>query len=317
MHNLFSYDALIITGPTGIGKTAFVDLLCKCLPRADIINADVGQMYQKISIGTAKPDTKSHQCPHHLFDILSLSEDYTVSQYRKDIAHLAKYVKSQGSIPIIVGGSGFYIKSLFYPPITRKSQKMHGEQKPPLSDMSTSNMYDLLYNIDPVRANMLDKNDRYRIERAIDIWFSTGVKPSDNKPQFTPLFKKCLLISLERERNVLYKMINERTCNMMQGGWIEEVERLTSSEKDFLRDKKLIGYDDIIHYMNHGKSYDYLVKTIQQKTRRYAKRQTTFVRHLMKHIHHDDIMDSVNIQSISLDTLSFSSCNDIQKLFYQ
>ncbi len=108
---------IVITGPTGVGKTDFVQQLCQKLPfPVEVINGDVGQFYKPLSIGTAKPAYESEPVPHHLFDIMEKPEDYTVALFRERVARLMSDIWSRSAVPLIVGGSSFYIQSLYFPP---------------------------------------------------------------------------------------------------------------------------------------------------------------------------------------------------------
>ena len=117
----------IVYGPTGVGKTSLVDDLAKEVS-LEIINGDVGQFYKPFTIGTAKPDWKNYQTPHHLFDIIDQPKSITVAEYRKLICQKVDEVSSRGNLPVIVGGSGFYLKSLFYPPIIVNSINKNSEK---------------------------------------------------------------------------------------------------------------------------------------------------------------------------------------------
>ncbi len=268
---------LVYTGPTGVGKTSLIDTVAESIP-SEIINIDMGQFYAPLSIGTAKPDWKGAAIPHHLFDVITEPRDFTVAQYRERIIALIHDVWGRGKIPVLVGGSGFYVRSLFYPPIPS------AEISDKYARISKEKLWDHLYEIDPDRADALEKQDIYRIERALDIWYSTGKMPSLFVPQFDP---PCsfYLTCVTRERQELYQRIDERTIQMMDEGWLDEVAQLKGTEWEaFLMRKKLIGYADIFEYLENQTDKENLIATIAQKTRNYAKRQMTFWRSLKRHI---------------------------------
>ena len=267
---------IIITGPTGVGKTAKALALAEQY-NAEIINADMGQLYKPLTIGTAKPDWRSFHITHHLFDVIDKPVNYTSIDFRNSVEKLINEIYERGKVPLIVGGSSFYINSLFFPPQGKKSTSKR------IYNDSTDQLWLRLKEIDPQRAKEIDCHDRYRIERALDIWFESQVLPSHYKPTFSPLTKKASFIVLTRDKEDLYERINVRVQQMFDEGWIGEVKGLSPEWHAFLLQKKIIGYDDIINFLN-GKivSKDELIALIQQKTRNYAKRQLTFNRMLIK-----------------------------------
>lgn len=271
---------LIITGPTGVGKTDLVLELAKKIS-CEIINIDVGQFYTPLSIGTAKPNWQEEPVPHHLFDIINEPKNFTVHDYRKLVIEKMEKIWNKNKLPILVGGSGFYIQSLLFPPEAPNelnSAKNNIEE----------NLWQKLYEIDPARAKNIDKNDPYRIQRALNIWKSTGLKPS----QYVPIYEppgNFLLIILTREREDLYNRINKRVVEMLNMGWLDEVKSLNSNWKAFLKEKKIIGYNDILLYLESNGEEEELIKIIQQKVRNYAKRQITFFKMLTKKIANSEL----------------------------
>ena len=259
--------ALIIFGPTAVGKTSFALQLAQNIP-AEIVNGDSAQVYTPLSVGTAKPDWKNEPVPHHLFDIIDEPRDFSVVEYRQKLIATVNDIFSRGKVPIIVGGSGFYLKSLFFLVSTETSSEKNTHGK----DFS----WEKLYEVDPERAKKIQKNDTYRINRALSIWYNTGKKPSEFVPIYDPPFN-FLLCYLTRDRQQLYKRINTRTHQMVQEGWLQEVKDLHQTEwKEFLYRKKFIGYDVLLEHLAGAISLDEAVALIQQRTRHYAKRQATF-----------------------------------------
>jgi tRNA dimethylallyltransferase len=301
-----SKKLIIIYGPTGVGKTD-LSFSINNLTSIEIINGDVGQLYQPIAIGTAKPDWKNEAIPHHLFDYCTEPKDITVVEYRALILQKVEEIWERGATPVIVGGSGFYIKSLFFPPKQQSvslpdvSMEEHGDGK------STEELWDILYQHDPERAQSLIVQDRYRIMRALDL-VGKGVKPSTLAPEYVPFPADVLLVFLSREREELYTRINQRVELMMQQGWIDEVRTLMGTNwESFLLRKKLIGYNDIIDYLasndKNSELYDALIATIQKKTRNYAKRQCTFWR-MLKKLLDNNFKDGSLAQEIDLNHTS-------------
>jgi len=267
---------ILIHGPTGVGKSSTIMQLGKTLP-IEIVNCDVGQFYEPFGIGTAKPNWKQEAIPHHLFDVITKPEDFTVARYRRLILKTMEEILKRGNTPVLVGGSGFYGKSLFFPPCSESSDW----------DESQEGSWQELFKKDPQRATAIGKNDTYRIARALSILKTSDKKPSDCIPQFDPPPGKALVIFLSRERQELYERINVRTHEMFKEGWLEEVKSLIGTPwEKFLERKKLIGYTDILRYIKEAstskEAYQIMIKAIQKKTRNYAKRQETFWRMFKK-----------------------------------
>jgi tRNA dimethylallyltransferase len=265
---------IIIVGPTAVGKTDIAVALSSDLP-IEIINADVGQLYTPLTIGTAKPDWQAQPVPHHLFDVCSAPENFTVLQFRIRVMATMREIWQRGNMPVLVGGSGFYLKSLLFPPhensVATDDVELHGDWKD-------------LQAIDPERAKQLHPNDLYRIQRALALWRQTGKLPSTLKPNFAPVAPFDCFI-LMRDRQELYERIDKRVELMLDAGWIEETKKLLGTPwEPFLMKKKIIGYDFIIQYLHDKMSKAALIAAIAQETRNYAKRQITFFRSFVEQI---------------------------------
>lgn len=288
--NISQLPCLIITGPTGVGKSDLAIKLAEAI-NGEIINGDVGQFYTPLSIGTAKPDWRNEPIPHRLFDIIDTPTNYTVTQYREQIARLITDIRARRKTPMIVGGSLFYLSSLFYPPKTDNPKK--GKISEVYVD-SESATWDRLFTLDPDRARAIHPNDQYRIERALTLYATTGVLPSTNKPVFDPVCDNFFILHVTREREELYARINQRTEQMLTGGWLEEVQALDPIWREFLTTKGIIGYPEIIAYLqeHQAQPLGQLCALIQQETRRYAKRQLTFWRMLQKKLESESHFNS-------------------------
>ncbi len=263
---------LFLTGPTGVGKTELSLKIGEAV-HGEIINSDVGQFYQPLMIGTAKPEWNTQVVPHYMFDILDSPCNYSVAAYREKVISLIDDICGRGKIPIVVGGSGFYLKSLLFP-----VQEEGG------SSPAVSGTWDQLNNIDPVRASKISKNDYYRINRALSLWFATGTLPSHCKPLFCTEFTYDL-VYVGRTRSELYKRIDSRVLSMVQAGLIDEVKSILGSPwEDFIKKKKLIGYNEVIDFIYGKLSFEDMIIGIQSKTRQYAKRQEIYWRHFAKEL---------------------------------
>ena len=284
---------LIIYGPTGVGKTDLALSIAAQTP-SEIINMDVGQFYKPFSIGTAKPDWKHLSTSHHLFDIIEEPRNLTVVEYREMVTHLIKKITDRGNLVILVGGSGFYLHSLLFPPV----------HNIPLINASLSGekSWEFLCAVDPERAKSIHKNDTYRIERALLIWQQTGQKPISLMPEYNPI-ADFMLLHAGRETAQLNNLINQRVLAMVNQGWIEETKKLISMTDwyNFIRKKKLIGYNEIIDFLESKQdpcSWNYMIEVVSNKTRQYAKRQRTFWRKLKRDIAQQPLRSGVAIGCI-------------------
>ena len=270
---------LIVTGATAVGKTDLVYQLTRHLP-IEIINADMGQLYVPLTIGTAKPMWQDSPIVHHLFDIINEPISWSVVQYREEVSRIIDQVRQRGALPVVVGGSGFYISSLLF------SLSAPGADVVLPPEISIS--WEFLAAIDPVRAQAIHYNDTYRIKRALQVWYATQQLPSQYEPLYDPITPSWALITVDRDRQELYNRINERVPIMFNQGWIAEVEALLDTPwEEFLLQKKIIGYDDIIRALRNEQLVESdLIALIAQKTRAYAKRQGTLLRSIQQRLSH-------------------------------
>ena len=274
-----SKNILVITGPTGVGKTNFVNQLATEL-QIEIINADMGQMYTQLSIGTAKPAWKTEPTLHHLFDIMSEPVDFSAIKFRNEVKRLIVEIWQRNKVPVIVGGSTLYIKSLFY---SNEQNELKENKNQNYQLDFQGDLWQKLNQIDPIRAQQLHPNDHYRLQRALFIWHNSGKLPSDCKPKFDPIADNINLIFINDDKNVLNDKIDQRVIQMMDEGWLLEVEKLGIEWHEFLRRKKIIGYEVLLDFLDQIiDSEQECVKIIQQRVRQYAKKQQTFWRSLKK-----------------------------------
>ncbi len=303
---------VIVTGPTASGKTALSEQLVPYLQGA-VINADMGQFYTALTIGTAKPNWQALPFDAYLFDWVDTPRDITVVDFKKAVDNCVLAIQEAHKIPLIVGGSSFYIKSLFYPP-----------QQVPFScpvDMTTfdalsaAQLWDQLYAIDPERALAIHKTDHYRLSRALALWHGTGQKPSSLKPLFVMPYKKILLVVVLPDRAVLTERINMRNEEMIKSGWVEEAQGLLSTEwQSFVQQKKLIGYTELLSWLTSGAKKNQLrtvINAINIQTRQYAKRQETFLKKLVKEVATDAEKAGANLQIIITHDNSLQSVEKI------
>lgn len=271
-------NMLIVLGPTGVGKTECTDTITSAFS-SEVINGDMGQMYVPFTVGTAKPDWQRAAASHHLFDIIDKPESYSVIEYRKKVQENLSTIWGKQRVPIVIGGSSFYIASLLFPPVS------YDVSSEPFDYSHIPNLWQHLHSIDPDRAVRINPADTYRITRALTIWYRAGKKPSLCVPNYDPIAENYCLLWITRDREDLYDRINRRVHCMIEQGWIDEVQRLRGTAwEEFIKRKKLIGYSEIVAYLDGVCTYNTLIATIQCRTRSYAKRQISFWRMLSKKI---------------------------------
>lgn len=295
---------ILISGATGTGKSSFAIKLAQQLS-GEVINADIGSFYEPLTIGTAKPDWKNEEVPHHMFDILKKPELYSIVAFRERLQCLIEKIWQRGKVPIVVGGSAFYIKAFFYkqPDIQDTSDVIKRLEK---SSAANEVLWQKLKIIDAQRAKAIDPQDRYRVIRALAIFEVTGKKPSSFKQQFDPLSPYYFVVC-HRDREELYQRIDNRVTQMIDDGWVEEVASLRGTEwEDFLIRKKMIGYDDILQAMLNGNAVSDIIPIIQQKTRNYAKRQVTFLKKLQKDLQSSSLSP---LMKDNVDQLNLTLCD--------
>ncbi|APF18940.1 tRNA dimethylallyltransferase [Caldithrix abyssi DSM 13497] len=271
-----------IVGPTAIGKTFLSALLAEKI-KVEIISADSRQIYRFMDIGTAKPEAEfRRRVTHHFIDICDPDEYYSAGLFGKDARAAIQDIFVRGSVPLVVGGSGFYIKALVDGifELDAKDEKIRQQLNERLERDGLRALYDDLKKIDPVYAAKISPNDRQRILRSLEVYFVTG-KPfsyfHQQKPEaadFKPAFW-----GLDMERKALYQRINERVDQMLAEGLIDEVKTLLGKGySPQLNALKTVGYKETIAYLQNRLSYEEMVEQIKRNTRRYAKRQLTWFR---------------------------------------
>ncbi|MBM3893118.1 tRNA (adenosine(37)-N6)-dimethylallyltransferase MiaA [Candidatus Dependentiae bacterium] len=306
---------VIITGPTASGKTALSEQLVPYLQGA-VINADMGQFYTALTIGTAKPDWQALPFDSYLFDWVDTPRDITVVAFKKAVDDCVLTIQAAHKTPLIVGGSSFYIKSLFYPP--QQVPFFQTVDMAMFDTISAAQLWEQLYAIDPERAQAIHATDHYRLTRALALWYGTGQKPSTLKPSFVMPYKKVLLVVVLPARAVLTERINMRNEQMIKSGWIEEAQSLISTDwQSFVQEKKLVGYTELLAWLMNGAKKDQLssvINAINIQTRQYAKRQETFLNKLAKEVAADAKQAGADLQIVIAPDNSLQTVEKIVEL---
>ncbi len=273
----------VLVGPTASGKTALSEQIHAQYPEVEIISADSRQIYVGMDIGTAKPPQAFLQrVPHHLVDIIHPDVRYSAGKFARDASAAINAILERGKIPLIAGGTGFYIRALF-----------EGLQAPAADPVMYSQLekrvevegYDALleelYRLDPNAAKVLPPENRAKTLRALACCLQTGVPYSQfllEQKEILPVYKP-VPFCLMPDRNLLYERINLRVVDMVNAGLLEETQKLLAqgytTESPGM---KTVGYKEALQYLSGDFSHEEMITAIQQSTRRYAKRQVTWFR---------------------------------------
>lgn len=267
---------IVITGPTGVGKTKASIELAKKL-NGEIINADAMQVYKGLNIGTAKiKESEKDNIPHHLFDIKNIDEEYTIYHYQKDARNKIDEILKRNHTPILVGGTGLYIKSALYDYKLNDSKKDLTKYE----NQTTEELYNELIQKDARAITKIDKNNRRRIINALDYYEKENKSITENRTD--KLLYDVIIIGLTTNRENLYQIINNRVDEMIKDGLIEEVKKYYKKEKYLKPLMNGIGYKEIIKYLDGSCSKEEAIEEIKKNSRHYAKRQYTFFNHQLK-----------------------------------
>lgn len=275
---------IIIAGPTAVGKTKTSIELAKAL-NTEIISADSIQIYRGCDIGSAKVTTEEMQgIKHHLIDIKEPYENYSVKEYREDAFNIINKLHAENKIPIVCGGTGFYINSLIYDMnLDDNSQDDFVREKiyEIYEEKGIDYIRDALFYIDKKSFDRINVNDTKRNIRAIEYFICTGNKFSDTFNSIREINNNITFsyYALEMQRDLLYDRINKRVDLMLEEGLIDEVRNLMSNgiTKEN-QSMQAIGYKEIIKYLEGEWDYNFAIDKLKQFSRNYAKRQLTWFR---------------------------------------
>lgn len=276
---------LVVTGPTATGKTALSVELAKKLG-GEIVSADSMQIYRGMDIGTAKVTKAEMQnIPHHMIDIADPSEDYSVSRYVEEADAAVRGILSRGRLPIVAGGTNLYIDSLIAGlDFAEKAEDaaLRESLNKQYDDIGGEAMLEHLRGFDPERAAKLHPADKRRIVRAVEIYILTGetITRHDEETKKRPKRYDAVKIALTfADRAVLYDRINARVDKMVSDGLFDEVKGLLDSGlSPESTSMQAIGYKEPAAYFRGEMSRDAAIELIKLSSRRYAKRQLTWLR---------------------------------------
>ena len=264
---------IVILGPTAVGKTKMGVELAKLL-NGEIINVDSTQIFKDLDIATAKiKEEEKENIPHHLFDIKNITEDYTVYDYQKDCRNKINEILKKNKTPILVGGTGLYIKAALY------DYKFNDEVNNQFENLTNEEIYNKLKELD---ENIdIHINNRKRLVRALNYCLNNNLKFSA-KEKTDKLLYDAVFIGLTTDRNILYDRINKRVDVMVNDGLLEEAKKIYDSNVRTKAVMTPIGYKELFPYFENKKSLEDCLELIKRNSRKYAKRQYTWFNNQMK-----------------------------------
>jgi tRNA dimethylallyltransferase len=291
---------IVIAGPTATGKSKLAVLLAKEI-QGEIISADSMQVYKGMNIGTAKVRQEEMDgIKHHLIDVLNPDEACSIARFQKMVKEAMADIYARGRVPILAGGTGFYIQSIIYD-VTFMDHEPDHSYRESLEEMAEKGdkalLFSMLEEVDPDSAKTIHMNNVKRVIRALEYYHMTNEPISFHnkreKEKQTPYNLGFYVLNMDRD--LLYTRINNRVDQMMDEGLVQEVKTLL--EKGF--DKSLVsmqglGYKEIIGYLEGDYDLDYAVDLLKKGTRHFAKRQLTWFKR-------EENVTWVNLQDYNLD----------------
>jgi tRNA dimethylallyltransferase len=289
---------LVLVGPTAVGKTG-LSLKLAAEWNAEIISGDSMQVYRGMNIGTAKATTEERELvPHHMIDIHDPDHPFSVAEFQETVRQLILDIHSRGKLPFIVGGTGLYVESVCYGyqfSDSGSDEDFRDDQQRFAEQFGPAALLEKLRLVDPESAERLHPNDQRRIIRALELFHLTGERLSERlKVQKKQSPYELCIIGLTMDRALLYKRIEERVDLMLHEGLVDEVKQLAQQGygKAYISMQGL-GYKEIIDYLEGVTSWEETVILLKRDTRRFAKRQLSWFRH-MKDINWVDMSELTN-----------------------
>ena len=273
---------IFLVGPTGSGKSKLALALAKKI-KGEIISCDSMQVYRGMNIGTAKPAIhEQRMVPHHLIDLISPRSECSVFKHHRFALKAIDQIMKKGRVPIVVGGSGLYVKAMIDGLASQPGAqtKIRQELQVRAKRDGLEGLYSSLQRLDPKRAEVIHPNDKRRIIRALEIWQSSNRSQADWERETMGLNMQGIqwvIFGLARDRAELYRRIEKRVDQMFQKGWIKEVKRLKRVGLSRTA-RAAIGYREILDYLQGKCALSDAQAAIKKRTRHLAKKQMTWFR---------------------------------------
>lgn len=291
-HPLFPRPPLCLLGPTASGKSGVAMAVAQKLENIELVSIDSMQVYREMNIGTAKPTAEEQAAvPHHLIDLSDPADDFAVSLFQSAWREVAVDIASRGATPILVGGTGLYLRSVIdslelpgvYPDVRAELEARSGD---------LPSLYDELVRLDPLGASRMDPNNDRRLLRALEVTIGSGRPFSSFGPgmeDYPDVPFKLLGLRLERERMI--DRINARYDVQMEQGFLEEVQSLVDRDRPIGRTaRQALGYRELLSHIEDAVPLDQALETARVRTRRFARRQ-------MKWFERDPRIEWIDIDS--------------------
>ncbi len=274
---------IVIAGPTGSGKSELAARIAAAIP-GEVVNYDSVQIFRGFDIGSAKPSTEERRrVPHHLFDIADANDEFNAADYGRMARTTCAEIESRGAVPVLAGGTFFYLRALLstLPELPGRDEPLRARiQSIAAQKRGSVWLHRLLQRVDSASAARIPPGDRHRVERALEVWLSSGrpistwrrVSPSSTDE--TPALK--LALRLDRAR--LHERIDQRVKWMYSAGLVEETRALLTRHPRNARPFGTIGYREAVAVIDGGRTLAEAIAETSQRTRQYAKRQMTWLR---------------------------------------
>ena len=261
---------------------------------AEVVNGDAFQCYKEMDIGVAKPPKEYFSIvPHHLFSFVDVNRDYSIADYQKDLRKTLDEILSRGKNVVIVGGSGLYIRSALYDYEFVEDPKVDMSK---YEQMTNDELYQELVKIDPKQAEIVHKNNRKRVLRAIEIYLGQGKTKSEViDSQEHKLVYDAKFFVRNMDRSYLYSLIDARVDRMMKQGLLDEVRTIFEKYGESCRALQAIGYKELIPVIKGECSLDRGIELVKKNSRNYAKRQVTYIKHQFPVVFYENTEDLLGI----------------------
>lgn len=270
---------LTIVGPTAVGKTDF-GIECAKTFNGEIISGDSIQIYKGLDIGSAKPTKEElSQAKHYLIDIKEANDNYSVKQFQDLGREYIKKISDENKLPIIVGGTGLYIKALLYDYEFFEEEQEDNQYE----ELTNEQIYELLKQKDPKALESIHINNRKRLVRALNIFekHNKGISQIKQDQKHQPIYD-CEIIGLTTSRENLYNRIDLRIDKMIKDGLIDEIKSLLDKGIAFDNQcMQAIGYKEFRDYFNNTKSLEECIEQVKTNSHHFAKRQYTYFNNQM------------------------------------
>ena len=270
---------LVLVGPTGSGKSAYAIQVCRAL-QGEIISADSRYLYRELNIGTAKPSPEElASAPHHLINVATLDEPWSLGLFQKEAHHLIRNINDRQKIPILVGGTGQYIRAILESweiPAQSPVEELREAVESWGNRIGSDALHSQLAKLDPEAAARIDYRNKRRTIRALEVIFTTGKRFSDLRGKSSSPYQT-LVLGLAWTREELYQRIDARIDHMLASGLVEEVRTLRNAGKaEALKRMGIIGYPEILSHLEGEVTLDEAAAQIRRNTRVYVRRQANW-----------------------------------------